>query len=557
MIAKNKRSLKDGYQYDRIIPKADGKTQKLSNFISVDDTVSSIIRIVQTTHKDTEKLAQILKRDTLNETCRAIFDFVYEHIQYTKDRAGYEELRRPSRGWADRVQGIDCDCYSIFIGSILYNLKIPFAFRVTKYSADWQHIYPIVYDNTSPKGYRVIDCVVDEYNFEVPYTDNQDTKMSTLYLSGIDDTSILEDLAGLGRAKKRAKASKKSARKAKKTEKRASKKQAKATKKSAKKQKQASKKGTRKSSNSSATKGKKRGLSTLKSKLKKGKEKRQAKRAARREKRAESPKKRGLFAKIKAKKKEKRQAKATEKQRKNTTSVKAQTTKTTISQKANPTIRINPVHQNTITAQNDTIERDEFDNAVTVQDEIAPNEFTNTSKEFMSEDGETYTNTGDWGGDINTDNNFKETALAIREGAELVKTFDEELQAGDEEEGIYPPIPVDEEMLEIDGENSKKGVPKLLDQAITYTKENPLIVGGAVVGTAAAVWGISKLASTKPDKASKSSSKASRVPPRSRKPVNGLAGTKKKGKKNRQKRKNTSSHKAHRKHGRASFNGFN
>jgi hypothetical protein len=180
MIAKNKRSLKNGFQYDNLISKADFETQTLSNFITVDDTVSSIIKIVQKTTKDTEKLAQILKRDTIDETCKAIFDFVYDHIQYVKDRTGYEELRRPARTWADKKG--DCDCYSIFIGSILYNLKIPFAFRVTKYSADWQHIYPIVYDKTSRKGYRIIDCVVDEYDYEVPYTDKQDTKMSTLYL---------------------------------------------------------------------------------------------------------------------------------------------------------------------------------------------------------------------------------------------------------------------------------------------------------------------------------------------------------------------------------------
>ena len=557
MIAKNKRSLKNGYEYDSLIPKADFETQTLSNFITVDDTVSSIIKIVQKTQKDTEKLAQTLKRDTIDETCKAIFDFVYNHIQYVKDRTGYEELRRPARTWADKKG--DCDCYSIFIGSILYNLKIPFSFRVTKYSGDWQHIYPIVYDKTSPKGYRIIDCVVDEYDYEVPYTEKQDTKMSTLYLSGFDtytydtETSIMEDLAGLGRAKKKAKAAKKAAGTRKKSSaKKAQRKTAKATKKAAKKQKKATKKATKKAGGKKfgGSKSGKRKASGITRGIKKGKEKRQAKRAARKEKKAANPRKKGLFAKARERKKDRREAKAAEKQKKNT-------------QTSNPNIKINPSNEQT---QSEAIERDDFKDDFVETPVITPikqDDFADTSKdnpkEWMSEDGQDYNNQGSWGSDkqdkkdefsaSESKNDFAEkvteTGLQIREGAAMIESFaneSEDMDSSESDEKGNSSVRLNDDEGETKGDN-------FLSKAVNYAKENPLIVGGGVVGTGIAIWGISKLTSSKPSP----TPRTQRTPPRSVKPkaVNGLEGTKKK------KGKSTLHSKAQRKHGRASFNGFN
>lgn len=581
MIAKNKRILKDGFEYDKIIPKPNFETQKLSNFITVDDTVESIIKIVQRTPKDTEKLAQLLKRDTIDDTCKAIFDFVYAHIQYTKDKTGYEELRRPARGWADRQHGIDCDCYSIFIGSILYNLKIPFAFRVTKYSGDWQHIYPIVYDKNAKnileldednnlvrtdkkKDYIIIDCVVDYYDYEVPYTDKKDTKMATLYLHGFDTeedsyTTVSQDLGALGKAKKKKKAEKKAARKNKKSKKKAEKKEAKAKKKEAKKDAKANKKEKRKFGGSKD--GKKGGLfSKAKNKIKAGKEKRKIKKAAKKEKKAANPKKKGLFAKAKQRKQDKKDKKTAEKQRKD-----------------NSTIKINPNQddfetQEVTTTQN--IQNDEFDTST--------KNTSTSSKEFMSEDGETYTNTGSWGGDvkkekkddeINVDistlknqmdsdankaqeeskSNFEksveqitavtETGLTVQDAKALQK-----LDAEDEaDEKGNPPIPVNE----VDeGESEKTGVQKYIQQAITYTKENPLIVGGVAVGVPVGLWGISKLLSS------------SKKSVHGIEGLDGLDGKKKHKKKSKSKTKKTTKStpkthsKAQRKHARANFGGL-
>ena len=603
MVANKKRSLKNGLQYNSLIAKADLKTHKLSNFINVDDTVVSMKNIVRTHHHQVAKLAQTLKRNTIHDTCKAIFDFVYGHIQYTKDRAGYEEIRTPARTWADRTHGVDCDCYSVFIGAILYNLGIPFSFRVTKYGRDWQHVYPIAYDRNAlnhqefqtdengeevlvrtnrPKNYIIIDCVVDDFDYEVPYTDNKDYKMSTIMLSGVDDqydydTTVAQDLGALGRAKKKKKAKNKAARKQKKTQKKAAKKQAKAKKKQAKATKKAQKK-QKKTSSTSTKKSKKRGgfASKLKAKVKQGKEKRKAKRAVKKEKKKANPQKRGLFSKIKAKKKAKKQAKAAQRAREKVI-------------KTNPT-RVNPTKKPIpAVVRPMLVKPKEFETPQIVQqDEFAASTSTTDNKEFMSEDGNEYVNTGSWGGsvkngsdqEINFDaselenqmNQDTDTSIqnSMKESAEQIDEFAKNLPAL--RENLLPdPVEPEDEELEtslVENENEpeegeKTGVMKYVDKAITYAKENPVVTASVAVGVPLGVWGIGKLIG-----GSKSVNGVDGLDGiEGVDGLDGLDGTKKKGKKKNKSKKpknkpktskssTKTTSKAHRKYGRATFNGL-
>jgi len=85
----------------------------------------------------------------------------------------------------------------VFISSILSNLKIKHKLRITKYSQDhFQHIYPIV--PTTGGNYITVDCVVDRFNYEEPYTEKQDTKMELEYLNGVPSTNSVDvqDLMG-------------------------------------------------------------------------------------------------------------------------------------------------------------------------------------------------------------------------------------------------------------------------------------------------------------------------------------------------------------------------
>lgn len=146
-VATGIRKIKSGTEYEHLfdLTKLDRTDPILVHDGDVERTIRLMKQIIANYHKDTAGVAQVLKRGTLAETLKAVFDFAFNHIRYQKDRDGVEQLRRPLRSWADRKQGIDCDCFTIFLGSILYNLGIRFKLRITKYRRnEFQHVYIVV-----------------------------------------------------------------------------------------------------------------------------------------------------------------------------------------------------------------------------------------------------------------------------------------------------------------------------------------------------------------------------------------------------------------------------
>ncbi len=180
--------VKSGAEYDYLFPKAMLTTIVKKEGATVADTIKFIPKVVSDTLFHTEKIAQVLKGNTVYETCNNIWDFVYEYIAYKKDEQGKEQVRSPARTWHDRGNdlGVDCDCYTVFISSILSNLNIKHRLRITKYGENhFQHIYPIV-----PLGngsYITVDCVVRKFDYEEPYSEKKDTNMDLEYLNGVDD----------------------------------------------------------------------------------------------------------------------------------------------------------------------------------------------------------------------------------------------------------------------------------------------------------------------------------------------------------------------------------
>ena len=202
MEAQRKRNIKSGEEYSHLFPKAENSYSTVRKNANVTHTVAFIPKVVQETLGHTKKIAQLLKGNTTYETCSNIWQFVYGHIAYKKDQEGYEQIRSPARAWHDRHKGVDCDCYSVFISSILCNLQVPHILRITKYHRDYfQHIYPVVVQASQEE--IPIDCVTDKFNYEVPYSEKKDYPMELQYLNGFDG----DDMDGLGKlfAKKAAK----------------------------------------------------------------------------------------------------------------------------------------------------------------------------------------------------------------------------------------------------------------------------------------------------------------------------------------------------------------
>lgn len=185
MIAKRIRHIDPTTSYDMLFPAAQGTVYTVKKNASVANTVDFIPKVVFATLDHTRRIADLLRDDDLRTTCKNIWHFVYRHINYKKDEDGYEQIRSPRRAWHDRFSGVDCDCYSVFISSILSNLGIPHALRITKYSQDhFQHIYPIV--PLAGSGQITIDCVTDRFDHEVPFTEKKDFPMDLQYLNGFD-----------------------------------------------------------------------------------------------------------------------------------------------------------------------------------------------------------------------------------------------------------------------------------------------------------------------------------------------------------------------------------
>lgn len=203
MESKKQRHILSGTKYDALFPAAMLKDETVKRGATVNDTVKLIPKIVHDTLNHTRRLVLLLEADNLYSTCRNIWNFVYNHIRYNKDEEGREQVRSPARAWHDRFRGVDCDCYTVFISSVLTHLKIPHKLRITKYGGkNFQHIYPVV---PCGNGHITIDCVVEQFNYEEPYTEKQDTTMELQYLNGFEnsDYNDLDKEGDFGRLFKR------------------------------------------------------------------------------------------------------------------------------------------------------------------------------------------------------------------------------------------------------------------------------------------------------------------------------------------------------------------
>ncbi|BDD08560.1 hypothetical protein FUAX_09920 [Fulvitalea axinellae] len=189
LTATARRRIKHGFEFDKLFPKPRRTDPIRDRDGDTFDTVRLMKDIVANSLSETSKIATVLKGANLEETCRKIFDFLYRHVQYKLDSPAEEQLRNPARTWADRRTGVDCDCYSIFISSVLSNLGVPHYFRKTAYTAKrgFQHIYVVVpkYPGASldwslfPKQYYTVDPVLNRFNEEkTPIAEYRDFKVT-------------------------------------------------------------------------------------------------------------------------------------------------------------------------------------------------------------------------------------------------------------------------------------------------------------------------------------------------------------------------------------------
>ena len=189
------REVRSDYPSD-IFPKAACKRTNLGDgdtFFSVEQIVIAI----DTYYTQCQKIAKLLKGNTLQATCKNIHQFLYHHFQYKAD-SEVQQLRSPACSWAQRFIGIDCKSYTILAGSIIKALGYNSYVRQIKqpystYPDQYTHVYLIVpisqKDNDLRKGYYVIDGTVPTTK-EALYSEKADeivTAMKHIGLNGVQN----------------------------------------------------------------------------------------------------------------------------------------------------------------------------------------------------------------------------------------------------------------------------------------------------------------------------------------------------------------------------------
>lgn len=157
------------------------------------DIIETILYADGKSAADTRGFVTRIEGANTTDTCYNIWKFLKQNIQYRRDAPGYERVQSPAALWASKSG--DCKSYSVFIGSCLQNLGIPYVYRFTKYAGqtDWTHVYVVA----KPEGQRpiIIDAVHSRFNDEVAYKSKKDIAPATV--TGIGAITINADIDDL------------------------------------------------------------------------------------------------------------------------------------------------------------------------------------------------------------------------------------------------------------------------------------------------------------------------------------------------------------------------
>lgn len=141
------------------IPQYENKLVTNADMADNADIRRAIIAAVPKAIEQTKDLSKYFGRTSQRETCKAIFDFLKNEINYVAD--GYTQVvRLPSA--LLRTKTGDCKSYSVLTSAVLQNLGIPHHFVMVSYNQDPtpSHIYVATDDGC------IIDAVWGKFDSE-------------------------------------------------------------------------------------------------------------------------------------------------------------------------------------------------------------------------------------------------------------------------------------------------------------------------------------------------------------------------------------------------------
>jgi hypothetical protein len=190
-----------------------GRPNGTTNVVVSMHNTSDIIRQMEKAHYDNsafaKKIAYKFKGLTTKQTCRNIFNWIKENIDYRIEPAGLQTTKSLQRLVSDGYG--DCKHYSGFFAAILSALNIRHNYRFTSYSnsSTPTHVYVVAYDELNKPIY--CDAVLPVFNTQKKYTYKIDKNMIA-HLGSID--SIGRSRKAIRQEKRAAKQPAKAAKKA-------------------------------------------------------------------------------------------------------------------------------------------------------------------------------------------------------------------------------------------------------------------------------------------------------------------------------------------------------
>jgi hypothetical protein len=164
------------------MPKAVGSDKLLLDNQNTRDLEKAIAKSHTDNLKYAKMIAFLFRGDSEYDTCKNIWNFLKKYVPYSVEPVTKQCTKTLPRMLEDARNGIGSDCkmYSVFSGTLLQTLGIPFNYRLTGYSVNYpQHIYCVT-------DKYIIDAVLNYFNYEKkPYKFKKD--MALYNLSGFPE----------------------------------------------------------------------------------------------------------------------------------------------------------------------------------------------------------------------------------------------------------------------------------------------------------------------------------------------------------------------------------
>ena len=174
---------------DRYMRKPDKTKEIVFRRGVTEDIIKVILYADRLIAEDTVRFAKFFESGNQYTGLKTLWEFVRYKIRYELDPVGDEKIQLPSYLWKTK-QG-DCKSKSLFIGSVLKNLDIPYAYRFAAYQGAGvngigrlkdeisrlfsvpktplavTHVYVVAYPGTQDE--IIIDSVYDNFDAEYPF----------------------------------------------------------------------------------------------------------------------------------------------------------------------------------------------------------------------------------------------------------------------------------------------------------------------------------------------------------------------------------------------------